>query len=359
MRRDDLPLSFECNADWDTMTPAGRKRFCAECKKHVHDLASMTKDEARALLASPSVEGLCIRYVYDAEGKVAFAPLPESSLLKKAKRYAAGAVAAEPTGPPRRILAADDTTGRLAIIAADGSTEWEEKVGPIHDAWILPNGNRLFQQSWTRLVEMTPDHQVVWQYDAATRNGNAGRPVEVHAFERLANGWTMIVESGPARIIEVDSAGTIRQQVALRVNRPNTHSDTRLARKLDNGHYLVAHENDGAVREYAPDGRVVWEYEVPLFGRERRPGHGPEAFGNAVFCAMRLANGNTLIGTGNGHSVLEVTPGQEIVWKVEQHDLPGITLAWVTRVARLPNGNTLIGNCHAGPDQPQHDDNAE
>ena len=44
---------------------------------------------------------------------------------------------------------------------------------------------------------------------------------------------------------------------------------------------------------------------------------------------------------------------KEIVWKVEQNDLPGITLAWVTRVERLPNGNTMIGNCHAGPDNPQ------
>jgi hypothetical protein len=33
--------------------------------------------------------------------------------------------------------------------------------------------------------------------------------------------------------------------------------------------------------------------------------------------------------------------------------LPGITLAWVTQVKRLPNGNTLLVNCHAGPDNPQ------
>ena len=34
-------------------------------------------------------------------------------------------------------------------------------------------------------------------------------------------------------------------------------------------------------------------------------------------------------------------------------DLPGITLAWVTRVERLANGNTLIGNCHATAANPQ------
>ncbi|MGE3308862.1 MAG: PQQ-binding-like beta-propeller repeat protein [Limisphaerales bacterium] len=257
------------------------------------------------------------------------------------------------TGPPRRVLGADDSTRRLAIIAPDGSVEWEHAVGPIHDAWVLPSGNLLFQTSWTRIVEMTPDKKTVWEYDAATRNGNEGRRVEVHAFQRLDNGRTLIAESGPARLIEVDASGAIRHEIRLRVNHPNPHSDTRLVRKLANGHYLVAHESDGAVREYDATGQVVWEFEVPLFGKPRKGGHGPEAFGNSVFSAVRLPNGNTLIGTGNGHSVLEVTPSREIVWKIEQNDLPGITLAWVTRVERLPNGNTLLGNCHAGPAQPQ------
>ncbi len=260
---------------------------------------------------------------------------------------------AEQTGPPRRVLGADDSTKRIAILAPDGRVEWEHPVGPIHDAWVLPNGNILFQKSWTQIVELSPDKKIVWEYDAATRNGNRGKRVEVHAFQRLTNGRTMIAESGPARIIEVDAAGVIQHEIKLRVNHPNPHSDTRLVRKLASGHYLVAHESDGAVREYDASGNVVWEFEVPLFGKEKKGGHGPEAFGNSVFSAIRLPNGNTLIGAGNGHSVLEVTPAKEIVWKVEQNDLPGITLAWVTRVERLPNGNTLLGNCHAGPKQPQ------
>ena len=65
------------------------------------------------------------------------------------------------------------------------------------------------------------------------------------------------------------------------------------------------------------------------------------------------ANGNTLIGTGNGHSVLEVTPAKEIVWKITQDDLPGIKLAWVTQVQALKNGNIIVGNCHAGDKNPQ------
>jgi hypothetical protein len=66
-----------------------------------------------------------------------------------------------------------------------------------------------------------------------------------------------------------------------------------------------------------------------------------------------LDNGNTLIGTGNGHSILEVTPEKQIVWKVEQDDLKGITLAWVTTLHVRDDGNIILGNCHAGPGQPQ------
>jgi hypothetical protein len=107
------------------------------------------------------------------------------------------------------------------------------------------------------------------------------------------------------------------------------------------------------VREYAADGRAVWEFEVPLFDRERTDGHGPEAFGNQCFSAIRLPDGNTLIGTGNGHSVLEVTPDAEIVWSVTQNELPGIRLAWVTSLQVLPGGHVLINNCRGGPEQPQ------
>ena len=46
---------------------------------------------------------------------------------------------------------------------------------------------------------------------------------------------------------------------------------------------------------------------MPLFGKPPKGGHGPESWGKKVFNAIRLPNGNTLIATGNGHSVLEVT----------------------------------------------------
>ncbi len=139
----------------------------------------------------------------------------------------------------------------------------------------------------------------------------------------------------------------------LKVSKPHPHRDTRLVRKLASGNYLVCHEGDGLVREYAPDGSTVWEYAVPLFDKQPAGGHGVEAWGNQCYCALRLTNGNTLISTGNGHGVIEVTPDKKIVWQLTQHDLRGIQLAWVTTLQVLPSGNIVLGNCHAGPKNPQ------
>jgi len=261
-------------------------------------------------------------------------------------------VTAVQTGARRQVIAADSSRRILAAIEPTGAVAWSRPNAAIHDLHLLPDGHLLFQDGWTRIVEMDASRNVVWEYDAKG-HGNANRPVEVHAFQRLPDGTTMIVESGPARIIEVGRDGGILREVKLTVDHPAVHSDTRNARKTDAGTYLVAHERDGVVREYDADGRVVWEFDVPLLCGERRGGHGPEACGDQVYSAVRLPNGNTLIGTGNGHGVLEVNPRKEIVWRLDQRDLPGITLAWVTQVSRRANGNTLLVNCHAGPDNPQ------
>ena len=243
---------------------------------------------------------------------------------------------------------------KLAIVGRDGKIEWQMPWGGIHDLHVLKNGHLMVQQGAAKVVEIDPaTKKIVWAYDSASQNGNQGKPVEVHAFQPLADGVVMIAESGPARIIEVDRQGKLLKQIKLKVDHPHPHTDTRLARKLASGNYLVCHEGDGFVREYdGTSGKVVWEFETPLFGKSPQGGHGPEAFGNKCFAALRLPSGNTLIATGNGHSVLEVTPEKKIVWEIHQTDLPKITLAWVTTLEVLPSGAYLIGNCHAGPGQP-------
>jgi hypothetical protein len=270
-----------------------------------------------------------------------------ASLILLAGLVAAERVCAAPIS--HRVIAQD--RGHVAIVDPQGKVEWEVPCAfTSHDIAVLPNGNFLLHTGPATIVEMTPGKQVVWQYESRPAEGYS-RPVEIHAFQRLPDGLTMIAESGNRRIIEVDKEGRIVHQIPLTVDHPNSHRDTRLARKLANGHYLVCHEGDGVVREYDGTGKVVWSYALDLNGRPETPGH--DGHGTNVFDAIRLRNGHTLIAGGNNNRVLEVTPRGKVVWSVDYNELPGIRLYWVTTLQMLPNGDLIIGNTHAGPDNPQ------
>jgi hypothetical protein len=215
---------------------------------------------------------------------------------------------------------------------------------------MLPNGNVLFQTSYTTVVEMNHDKQIVWKHESKPKAGYTGA-VEIHSYQRLKDGLTLIAETGNLRLIEVDKDDKIVHEVPLTVENPNSHRDTRMVRKLDNGHYLVCHEGDGKLREYDGNGKVVWTYVMDLNGQPRTPGH--DGHGTELFGVMRLPNGNTMIAGGNSNRVIEVNPAGKIVWSVEQTELPGIKLAWVTTLRLLANGNLIFGNTHAGPENPQ------
>lgn len=229
----------------------------------------------------------------------------------------------------------------LAICDAQGEVLWKhateggEKGHAGHqDLQLLDNGNILFHDNWASIKEINLKKQVVWQYDSHLENGNQGKKVGVHSFDRLGNGETVIVESHVGRIIHVDRAKNITREIPLG---EGGRKWSRLMTMTSKGHYLVAAENPGVVTEYNQSGDIVWEYPTKT----------------RVFGALRLRNGNTLICTGNGSSVLEVTPEKDIVWKIGKTDLPDITLGWMTDLQELPNGNRVVGNCHASEKDPQ------
>jgi hypothetical protein len=243
--------------------------------------------------------------------------------------------AAQQTGPARSFFAADYQKKLAAVVGKENQLSWKVAIGDIHDAQPLPDGHWLLQTSFGNVVEVDAQGKEVWKYQAGKTKDNG--PIEIHAFRRLPNGLTMIAESGAARIIEVDRDLQVVHSIPLTVPKPDAHRDTRLVRPTPEGNYLVAHEALGLVREYDRQGKIVWEFDV----------------GSKLYSAVRLANGNTLIGTGDGHRVIEVNAEKKIVWEVTEKELPGVQLAWITMVDRLDNGNTWIVNCHAGPENPQ------
>lgn len=73
-----LTLPEPCHVKWDTMHqqhPEAQRRYCDSCDKHVHDLSSMTKTEAMALLEAKDWD-ICVNYEVNEAGEMLFRPEP-------------------------------------------------------------------------------------------------------------------------------------------------------------------------------------------------------------------------------------------------------------------------------------------
>jgi hypothetical protein len=244
-------------------------------------------------------------------------------------------------GPP--VRADDPKTGIThAFLATGGETYVRDGGGKIvwtyphgsRDGWVLPDGNVLLALSKNTTypggaaVELTRGGETVFAYK--------GTQSEVNTAQKLDDGNVLVSEAGDRpRLLEVDKRGRIVVEVPLRAQTKDHHLQTRMARKLPNGNYLVPQLLDRVVREYTPRGEVVWEVKTP---------HMP-------FTAIRLDDGNTLIGCTLGNLVIEVDPKGQTVWRLTNDDLPGAPINDACGVQRLPDGNTVVTSHHAKGDE--------
>ena len=222
--------------------------------------------------------------------------------------------AAAPAAIRHRFACTDYTGGRVFIVAADGKIEWDYPAATCNDIWVLPNGNLLFNDGKS-VKEVSRDKKIAWSYE-----GQAN----IFACQRLANGNTFIAECETGRLLEIDPKGKIAKEVRLLpAGKTGGGAFMRNARRLENGHYLVAHYGDQIVKEYDGNGKVVWS--VPAEG-------GPHS-------VVRLANGNTLIACadkGRAGRVVEVDAQGKTVWEIAGDELPGISLKFMTGLERWP-----------------------
>jgi outer membrane protein assembly factor BamB len=187
--------------------------------------------------------------------------------------------------------------------------------------------------------EITMEGKEVWSYALAKENKELGTAL------RLSDGNTLVVERGvKPRLLEITREGDIAVEVPLLPETENAHMQTRMARKLPNGNYLVPHLLAFKVKEYQPDGKVVREIKTDLEelgGREKR---------NWPFTAIRLENGNTLVNLTNGNKTVDFDSDGKVAWKVTNEDVAG-RFADPCGGQRLANGNTVI--CSYGQKDPK------
>jgi hypothetical protein len=214
---------------------------------------------------------------------------------------------------------------RIVELSADGSILWQHPVPGLAVMFQeLKNGNVMYAYggSPTGVQEVDRDHKVVWNYNAKCE--------QVLGFSRLPNGNVLVGEQGPCQAVEVNRKGEEVHVTPLTTFEKPAHRQLRSLHKLPNGNILSCHEADATVREVDPTGKVVWEYpNMPN-----------------VFEAIRLKNGNTLIGGGEGAAahIVEVTKEGKTVWEFGTKDAPELGMNWICGIQILKNGNLVVGN---------------
>jgi hypothetical protein len=265
---------------------------------------------------------LCLTFLASLSSTLGFAADPAGSFPKQESE----------TGITHSFV----SFGETYIMGADGKVLRSYPAGS-RDGWLLPNGNLLIAVSkggkefpGGGAVEVTPENKVIWEFK--------GTQSEVNTVQAVGDGRYMLTEAGKnPRILEVDRDGKIVVEVPIQAQTKDFHLQTRMTRKLANGNYLVPQLLDKVVREYAPDGKIVWEAKTPADVKDAWP-----------FTAIRLENGNTLVNCTHGLMVVEFDKDARIIWQLTNADLPHPYLADPCGGQRLPNGDTVIASYGQG-----------
>ncbi len=231
----------------------------------------------------------------DQEGKVVWQYAGPMAFPHNAERLSDGTTLVSDTGNNRVFRV--DSGGQITW----SSDDWGNGSGTLsdgshlhypNDVTVLENRHLLIMdRNNDRVVEVSTEGEIFWQYDQLNRPHNA---------DRLPNGNTLVCNSEDNHVVEIDPQGQVVWTFgdAFPLNWP------RDADRLANGNTLVTDTRNGRVLEVSPEGEVVWSFTGLALPYE----------------ADRLENGDTLIADGDHRRVIEVSPEGEIVWQF--HNLP-------------------------------------
>jgi outer membrane protein assembly factor BamB len=151
-----------------------------------------------------------------------------------------------------------------------GPPSGAESLNTPNSAELLPNGHILIADEVNnRVIEITRDGQVVWQYGSG--NPKARQPLNTAAFaSRLSNGDTLITDSGHSRIVEVTADKKVVFEYFTN-SAPNSNAAPlpTNAVRLANGDISIADQYNHRALIISPSGALLFQY-----GMTNVPGNG-------------------------------------------------------------------------------------
>lgn len=202
-----------------------------------------------------------------------------------------------------------------------GKVLWRVANGAGLDVHALPNGHVLFTNHTAhKVVEIDGNQKEVWSA------GSEVGLVTPYSVRRLPNGNTLVGDAQGARVLEFTS----QKSVAWKWEKPEM-ADLwpRMSRPTQAGTTLITFQKGGAVFEVNRAGKTVWEYKIDP---KRLP-----------YQALRLANGNTLIGLVDPGEVIEVDTSGNVVRSIGGGK-NALRFGWIAGIDLLPSGGLMIAD---------------
>jgi hypothetical protein len=170
-------------------------------------------------------------------------------------------------------------------------------------------------QSNERVIVVNRQKQIVWQYGTTGTMGSGPNQLNnPNSAELLENGHVLIADENNNRAIEVT---TDALQVVATFTAGGTANGVAFASRLSDGNTLLTDSNNSRIVEVDGDDKIVSEYFTNV------PGSNPG--GPFPTRAVRLRNGDTLISDQFNERVIEITPAPEFrtVFTQGQLNVPG------------------------------------
>lgn len=205
------------------------------------------------------------------------------------------------------------------------------------DAWHLPDGGIVYsfctrgRDCKSGVVRLDKNKKEMWRYNCPDGNTN-------HSCQPLPTKGFLLGESNNNGmwLVEIDKKGKERVRIKVADSCKDKFHGFRQVRKTRKGTYLGTKMYEATGYEWDKKGKLL------------------RTFPHALFVAIRLPNGNTLVSAAHpapGHGiVIEYDKKGKVVWEVTEEDLNklGVKTIMACGVQRLPNGNTVITSVKHG-----------
>ena len=214
-----------------------------------------------------------------------------------------------------RVLIVDDATNAIVWqYGADGGVSGSDPgqlSAPVASVLVpTTTGDHVLitDQGNSRVIEIVrATKETFWQFPPAqpTSGQTLSGP---NSAERLANGNTLIADQGGNRVVEVTTDGAVVWQYPGVIDTA-TLDTPAFASRLPSGNTLITDSNNNRILEVGPGNvpNVVWSYRTAT-----RTAHG----NTSPTRAIRLANGHTLVTETFEDQVVEIdgTPQENVVY---------------------------------------------